>query len=230
MLPLADPAPPPHHRHHPPESHSTPSDADAIGAVGDVAGFGDLLSWQPNVGWLAVALVLATAYLTGVAALASRGDAWPVGRTVSWLLGLGSLVSVTCTGLAGYASALFSVHMAQHMVLSMLTPILLLLAAPITLALRALPSRGHLRRGLLSVLHSRFARLISHPGITVSAFVVSLFGLYFTELLDVAMRSHVGHQLMLIHFLAVGLLFLGRSSRSIPGRGATRPDSGWSSY
>jgi cytochrome c oxidase assembly factor CtaG len=51
--------------------------------------------------------------------------------------------------------------------------------------------------------------VISHPGFTVTAFVVSLFGLYFTSLLDLAMRSHLGHQLMLIHFLAVGLLFFG---------------------
>jgi cytochrome c oxidase assembly factor CtaG len=43
----------------------------------------------------------------------------------------------------------------------------------------------------------------------VTAFVVSLFGLYFTDLLDIAMGSHLGHQLILVHFLAVGLLFFG---------------------
>lgn len=135
----------------------------------------------------------------------------PAGR-VAWLLGVASLLVATCTGVATYGMALFSVHMGQHMVLSMLTPVLLLIGAPITLALRVLPATGTTggpRRLLLSALHSRFARVISHPGFTVPAFVVSLFGLYFTDLLDLVMSSHLGHQLMLIHFLAVGLLFFG---------------------
>jgi cytochrome c oxidase assembly factor CtaG len=67
---------------------------------------------------------------------------------------------------------------------------------------------------LLAVLHSRLARLMSHPGVTaVPTFVVSLFGLYFTGLFDLAMSSHVGHHLMLIHFLLVGLLLFARLDR-----------------
>src|SRR3712207_8828799 len=41
--------------------------------------------------------------------------------------------------LNGYSMELFSVHMAQHMVLSLITPLFLLIGAPVTLALRALP-------------------------------------------------------------------------------------------
>ena len=37
---------------------------------------------------------------------------------------------------------MFSAHMAQHMILGMLVPILLVLGAPVTLALRALPPAG----------------------------------------------------------------------------------------
>jgi cytochrome c oxidase assembly factor CtaG len=40
---------------------------------------------------------------------------------------------------------LFSAHMAQHMAFTVLVPLLLVLAAPVTLALRALPSEA--RRG-----------------------------------------------------------------------------------
>jgi cytochrome c oxidase assembly factor CtaG len=56
----------------------------------------------------------------------------------------------------------------------------------------------------------------------VTAFVVSLFGPYFTGLLDVAMGTHLGHQLMLIHFLAVGVLFFGPILAVIHGRAAPR--------
>jgi putative membrane protein len=208
---LADPSPPPstgHTGHH----AGMPMPAPSSGGTGEPLSWDNLSAWQPNTGWLTVVVVLAISYLAAVVVLRRRGVAWPVGRSLAWLLGLTSLFAVTCTGVAAYGMALFSVHMGQHMVLSMLTPILLLLGAPITLALRALPASGTAsgpRRMLLKALHSRFAKVISHPGFTVSAFVVSLFGLYFTDLLDLAMRSHLGHQVMLIHFLTVGLLFFG---------------------
>jgi putative copper resistance protein D len=103
--------------------------------------------------------------------------------------------------------------MAQHMVLSMVSPILLLLGAPVTLALRALP-RGRSAAGvpralLLEVLHSRVARFVSHPLFTVPLFLVSLYGVYLTPLFDALMGNAVGHQFMLAHFLVTGLLFFG---------------------
>jgi len=189
-----------------------PATPQGSGSADGVLIWDNLSAWHPSVGWLTVVAVLAVVYLAAFVVLRRRGIAWSVGRLAAWMLGLTSLLMVTCTGLATYGMALFSVHMAQHMVLSMLTPILLLLGAPITLALRVLPASGRAgapRRTLLAVLHSRFAKVISHPGFTVTAFVVSLFGLYFTDLLDVAMGTRLGHQLMLIHFLTVGLLFFG---------------------
>ncbi|GAA4956159.1 hypothetical protein GCM10023238_23520 [Streptomyces heliomycini] len=47
-----------------------------------------------------------------------------------------------CTGLNDYGMVMFSVHMVQHMMISMVSPILILLGAPVTLALRALPPAG----------------------------------------------------------------------------------------
>jgi cytochrome c oxidase assembly factor CtaG len=106
---------------------------------------------------------------------------------------------------------MFSVHMVQHMVISMLSPILILLGAPITLALRALPvaGRGHKgpREVLLAVLHSRYLRIITHPAFTIPLFIASLYGLYFTPLFDYLMGSKAGHIAMMVHFLAVGLAF-----------------------
>jgi putative copper resistance protein D len=128
-------------------------------------------------------------------------------------LGLGSLFAVTGTGLNGYGMVLFSVHMAQHMVLSMVTPLLLLMGSPVTLALRALPrgsgTAGAPRALLLELLHSRFGRLVSHPLFTVPLFLASLYGIYFTPLFDALMSSAAGHQFMLAHFVVTGLLFFG---------------------
>lgn len=78
-------------------------------------------------------------YGWGVLRLRRRGDAWPLGRTVAFVTGVLTVVLVMCTKLNDYGMVMFSVHMVQHMVISMITPILVLLGAPVTLALRALP-------------------------------------------------------------------------------------------
>jgi putative membrane protein len=152
-------------------------------------------------------------YLAAVVRLGRSGVRWPWWRTVAWIAGTGSLFAVTGTWLNGYSMVLFSVHMTQHMVLSLITPLLLLLGAPVTLALRTLPrgrgAAGAPRALLLDALHSRFARFVSHPLFTVPLFIASLYGVYFTPLFDALMGNPIGHQLMLAHFVVTGLLFFG---------------------
>jgi putative membrane protein/putative copper resistance protein D len=85
------------------------------------------------------------------------------------------------------------------------------MGAPITLALRALPTAGQSRKGprelLLMLLHSRYMRVVTHPAFTIPLFIASLYGLYFTPLFDFLMESRTGHAAMMVHFLAVGLVF-----------------------
>src|SRR5215218_5061261 len=171
----------------------------------------------PHLGPESVLAVLSVVgllvYLAAVVRLRRSGVAWPWWRTLAWVAGSASLFAMTGTWFNGYSMVLFSVHMTQHMVLSLITPLLLLLAAPVTLALRTLP-RGHGAAGapralLLDALHSRFARFLAHPLFTVPLFIASLYGVYFTPLFDALMRSPVGHQFMLAHFVVVGLLFFG---------------------
>ena len=78
--------------------------------------------------------MFAVVYVIGRVRLRRRGDAWPVGRTVAWLLGCLVLLFATSSGVGRYMPAMFSMHMAAHMLLSMLAPILLVLGAPVTLA------------------------------------------------------------------------------------------------
>ncbi|WP_405961264.1 bifunctional copper resistance protein CopD/cytochrome c oxidase assembly protein [Streptomyces sp. NBC_00024] len=151
-------------------------------------------------------------YLAGVRKLRVRGDKWPVGRTVAWVLGLALTVLTTMSGIATYGKVMFSVHMGQHMLLAMSVPILLVLGAPVTLALRALPAapKGEPdgpREMLLKLLHSRYVKVISHPVVASVLFVGSAFAVYYSSLFETMMRSHLGHMVMLVHFLATGLLF-----------------------
>lgn len=150
-------------------------------------------------------------YGWAVVRLRRRGDAWSAGRTVSFALGVLTIALVMCTKLNDYGMVMFSAHMVQHMVISMLSPILLLLGAPVTLALRALPVAGRGRKGprelLLALLHSRYLRVVTHPAFTIPMFIASLYALYFTPLFDFLMGSKAGHIGMMVHFLAVGLIF-----------------------
>ena len=160
-----------------------------------------------HVSWLTlVLLVAAGVYLTGVFKLRRRGDRWPVTRTVLFLFpGLGSIAAVTMTGVDDYDTTLLSVHMIQHMVLSMIAPIFLALGAPVTLALRTLPARS--RRALLALVHSRAARVLAFPLVAFGLFVVTPFALYFTGLYELTMRHVWVHELTHAHFILVGCLF-----------------------
>ncbi|MET7783041.1 MULTISPECIES: cytochrome c oxidase assembly protein [Streptomyces] len=170
------------------------------------------LEWSADPFFLVACLAGLGLYGWGVVRLARRGDKWSVGRTIAFVLGVLTVMLVMCTKLNDYGMVMFSVHMVQHMVISMLSPILILLGAPITLALRALPvaaTRGNKgpRELLLMFLHSRYMRIITHPAFTIPLFIASLYALYFSPIFDFLMGSKTGHIAMMCHFLAVGLVF-----------------------
>lgn len=158
------------------------------------------------------AVVAGVLYLIGVRKLTHRGDVWPVGRTLSWMLGCVLTVFVTGSGVRAYGSAMFSIHMGEHMALNMFAPVLLVLGAPATLALRALPTAGAHRppgprEWLTSMLHSRVTRVLSNPAVAFLLFVLSLYAVYFTPIFGTLTRYHWGHVLLTIHFIIVGYLF-----------------------
>jgi len=158
--------------------------------------------------WLTVLTVwVAGAYLYAVQVLRHRGDRWPVGRTLAFVGGgMGTFYVATSSGLAAYDTVLLSVHMVQHMLLSMVVPLLLALGAPVTLALRVM--RGRPRRTLLAILHSRVVRVLSFPPLTFALFVLSPWVLYFTDWYEATLRSTYVHEMMHVHLVLVGALFL----------------------
>ena len=85
--------------------------------------------------------------------LAARGRSWPRARSVSFAAGLVVIVLATQSGIARYDRVLFSLHVAQHLLLGMVAPLLLVLGAPITLALQA--GRRTTQTRVLRFLHSR---------------------------------------------------------------------------
>lgn len=151
-------------------------------------------------------LLAAGLYAWGVHRLAERGVRWPIGRQLAFYAGgLGTLAVATLSGLAAYDTTLFSAHMGQHMLLSMVVPIFLALGAPVTLALRALPRGG--RRLLVAVLHSRVVRVLTFSGVGWVLFVASPFALYLTDWYAATLDNPLLHEILHVHLLLVGCIF-----------------------
>jgi len=167
--------------------------------------------WDVDILWAVAAALGLFFYLAGVLRMRSRGDRWPIHRTVFWVLGVLMLVWVTCGPINLYQDYLFSVHMLGHMMLSMAIPLLLVSGAPITLALRAIHKRDDGTRGgrewIMWAVHSPFSRIITHPFVAAGIFIGSLWAFYFTDIVRWVMYEHLGHEWMIIHFLLAGYLF-----------------------
>jgi putative copper resistance protein D len=168
--------------------------------------------YEPDALMIGLLVIAVALYIKGVMVLTKRGDKWPIGRTISFAIGISAVDFATSGGLGLYAHFSFSWHMVAHMTLGMIAPIAIVLGAPITLALRTLPQgRNSEERGvrgtLLSALHSRYSSIIVNPVGALVIFDGSLFLLYFTSLFGNLMNTHAGHLFMNIHFLLAGFLF-----------------------
>jgi len=172
--------------------------------------------WRVDPITLAAALAGLVVYLRWVYRLRRRGDAWSWARTASWVAGMVVFGWVTSGGPNVYGHVLFSAHMVQHMVLAMVVPVLVVLAAPVTLALRALPARsatspGDVSRGprewLLAIVHSRVAGFFSNPIVAAANFAGSMIVFYYSEIFGWSLRTPEGHLFMVVHFSLAGYLF-----------------------
>jgi putative copper resistance protein D len=171
-----------------------------------------LFDWRFDLMYGTLAIVLAVLYLIGVWRLRKRGDAWPVGRTISWLCGCAVLLIATSSGVGRYAMALFSAHMAQHMMLSMLAPPLFALGGPVLLALRVLPAAGKdgisgPREWILAVVHNPVSRFMTHPVVAAVFFISGFYALYLGGIFNNVLGNHGAHLAMNLHFLVSGYLF-----------------------
>jgi putative membrane protein len=148
----------------------------------------------------AVLLGMAGLYLGGVAA--SRRP-WPVGRTACWLAGVGC-VAAALTGPLASAHLDLRAHMAAHLLVGMVAPLLLALARPVTLVLRALPVAT--ARRVSGVLRTSPVRVLTDPFVATAVNAAGLWLLYGTGLLMAMLHSAPLHLLGSLHVLLTGWL------------------------
>jgi cytochrome c oxidase assembly factor CtaG/putative copper export protein len=180
--------------------------------AGPLAGSEWFTAWRIDWLWLSVSVLAVGLYLAGVRRMHARGDAWPVLRTIGWVLGWAFFAWATSGAPRVYGSVLFSAHMLMHMTIAMVAPIPLVLAAPVTLAIRTLAPRKDDTLGprelLMGLVHSRFLAVLGNPLVAAGIFFGSLVVFYYSPLFELALRTHTGHVLMTTHFLLSGYLFV----------------------
>lgn len=167
---------------------------------------GDLAAFAQDTAIVLVWLALAVLYLLAGRAAVLRGRTnWPLRRSVSWLAGIGLGLTVTVGPLERAATGSFTAHMLVHLVLGMAVPLLLVLAAPVTLFLRAAPVRMGRRYSRLA--STRTLRLLADP---VVAMVLSTapMALLYSDGAAIALLHHaLLGPLLHVHFVASGALF-----------------------
>lgn len=174
-------------------------------AIEPLAGWRYLTAWEVSPWALVPLLAMVGLYLWGVVRLRRRGDRWPIGRTLSWILGMTFIGIAFFSFLGVYDNVLFWVHMVQHMVITMVAGVHIAQSAPVTLALRALPARP--RGWLLAVLHSWVAKVLLFPPLTTAAMIGYPFALYMTPLYDFTMRNDWAHDVLHVWMIYAGVTF-----------------------
>jgi putative membrane protein len=152
-----------------------------------------------------ILLVAAAALAYLVLATGQRGRKWNPWRTALFLTGC----AVLCLGFLPrylpYAEGDFRKHMLQHLLIGMLAPLGLVMAAPVTLLLRSVPGKyGRLITGFLS---SGPLQVIAHPITALVLNVGGLAALYFTPLYVISMTHPALHYVLHFHFVAAGCLY-----------------------
>lgn len=154
---------------------------------------------------LGLAALAIAAYASGMVTTRRRGRSWSTDRLGLWTLGIVAATATVVGPMADAARGDFVRHMAAHLSVGMLAPLLLVLAAPVTLALRTLHVTP--ARRISRLLRSAPARVITHP---VTAGLLSAGGLwviYLTPVFETMQAIPLLHVLVQGHLLVSGYLF-----------------------
>ena len=175
-------------------------------AVADPSARDLLLGWQLDPASLLLVGLTGALYAVGVRRLSDRGRRWSPARTVALAAALAVAVVATQSGIARHEDARLWVHMVQHTLLGLTVTLLLVLAAPLTLALQS--AAPPTRRSLRALLRSRPAHVLAHPVVAWTLFGGGLTVIYLTPLLDLSVRNDAVHLLVHAHVVVSGTLFL----------------------
>jgi len=167
-------------------------------------------SWRPAV--VLVVATLGSAYACGWARLRGAGHRrlarwW---RLLLYLAGLGVLVAALLSPIDRLASLLFTAHMIQHLLLTMVAAPLLLLGNPLPAGLWGLPRRARRAAGRLLIRNAAFRKVLWAVTLMPIAWLLHVGTVWTWHLpvaYEAALRNHFIHDLEHLTFFGTALLF-----------------------
>jgi cytochrome c oxidase assembly factor CtaG len=153
-------------------------------------------SWDPLI--LTALIAGSWWYATGVRALwrsAGRGKVVTTGQAAAFCAAMITFAAALLSPLDRLGAALFSAHMTQHVLLTLVAAPLLVLSSPLQTMAWGLPSRLRRRAGRWG---GRLRRLLAHPalpGFGLAVFSLVLLSWHVPVLYDAALASDVVHAL-----------------------------------
>ncbi len=186
---------------------------NATGRACDTKGPAVLFDWdfEPDI---VIATLLACAiYGSGIGRRRGRSDVGQRLRDISYFSGVGCVFLALESPVDALADHLFWMHQIQHILLRMVAPMLIALAAPQATLIRGLPRA--LRGGMLSpfigvgVLRALFGFLTNATVVTL-LFIAALYVWQYPPIHNAAILDDAIHYTMHVTMLAAGLLFFWR--------------------
>jgi len=148
---------------------------------------------------------LAMLYGWGWWRLRRRGRRWPLWRLVIFWLGALAIIAVLSSPLMHWAHRDFRGHMVMHLVAGMIAPLGLVMAAPVSLALKNLPARWG--RRWVGFVSSSPIRVLSHPVTAALLNIGGMMALYLTDFYAIMLHSPGLTMWLHWHFIIAGCLF-----------------------
>jgi cytochrome c oxidase assembly factor CtaG len=170
-----------------------------------------LASWEWRPGVALAVSVLGAAYIIGWGRLRRRNPgAIGRGQLVLYLMGLAVIVLALLSPIDTFATWLFTMHMVEHELLTMVAPPLLLLANPLPVILWAFPRRFRQRLGRLlnrDALTRKVFRALTLMPITWVLYMMILWGWHLPAAYEAALQHWALHNAQHLSFFAGALLF-----------------------
>lgn len=180
--------------------------------------------WAPDPLWSLVCGFAVFMYFAGISRLRAGGGSWPFHRSVLWLAGVVALFMVTNGGVHVYQAYLSNAHVLTQMMLTALVPLLLVPAAPLTLAQLAVRARTDGTTGGKEILERSVQPVLTvlriDPSLSVFILAASLAAIYYTPLLEWSAGGQIGYSTMTLLALLSGCLATASlTGTPVPGTG-----------
>lgn len=167
--------------------------------------------WSPPVLLSGTLVFVALIYLRGWFQIRqTRSSQFPKWRLVSFLLGIAVIWLAIASPLDGFADALLSAHMVEHLLLMSFVPPLLLIGWPVVPMLRGLPRR-FTRIIVGPVIRRRSLRRLGHwlitPVVAWLAMNITFLAWHIPAAYDFALEHEHWHDFEHLSFLGTSILF-----------------------